>query len=79
MRIAPLVFSGFTALAALTAPALAKNSHNQKIDDQPVSPSCQAYRQAADGSWASLPCQELGAGAQPRHKSAARKTDEDPH
>nr|HEV8009348.1 hypothetical protein [Bradyrhizobium sp.] len=79
MRIAPLIFGGFTALATLTAPALAKNSHSQKIDDQPASPSCQAYQQAADGSWTSLPCQELGGGAQPQHKSAARKTDEDAH
>jgi hypothetical protein len=79
MRIAPLIFGGFTVLAALTAPALAKNSHSQKIDDQPASPSCQAYQQAADGSWTSLPCQELGGGAQPQHKSAARKTDEDAH
>ena len=79
MRIAPLIFGGFTALATLTAPALAKNSHSQKIDDQPASPSCQAYQQAADGSWTSLPCQELGGGAQPQHKSAARKTAEDAH
>jgi hypothetical protein len=79
MRIASLIFGGFTALAALTAPVLAKNSHSQKIDDQPALPSCQAYQQAADGSWASLPCQELGAGAQGQHKSAARKTDEDTH
>jgi hypothetical protein len=79
MRIASLVFGGFTALAVLTAPALAKNSHTQKIDDQPASPSCQAYQQAADGTWASAPCQELGASAQAQHKSAARKTDEDAH
>ncbi len=77
MRIAPLIFSGFTALAVLTAPALAKNSQPQKIDDQPASRSCQAYQQAADGSWTPLPCQELGTGGQPQHKSAARKTDED--
>ena len=79
MRITPLIFGGFAALTVLTAPALAKNSHSQKIDDQPASPSCQAYQQAADGTWASAPCQELGAGAQAQHKSAARKTDDDTH
>ena len=79
MRIARLVFSGFIALVVLTAPALAKNSHSQKIDDQPASRPCEAYQQAADGSWASLPCQELGTSGQPQHKSAARKTDEDTH
>ena len=77
MRIAPLIFGGFTALAVLAAPALAKNSHTQKIDDQPASRSCQAYQQAADGSWAPLSCQELGTGAHGQHKSAARKTDDD--
>jgi hypothetical protein len=77
MRIAPLIFGGFTALTVLTAPAQAKNSQPQKIDEQPASRSCQAYQQAADGSWAPLPCQELGTGGQAPHKSAARKTDED--
>lgn len=79
MRIVPLIFGGFTALAVLTAPALAKNSHTQKIDDQPASRSCQAYQQAADGTWASLPCQELGANGRPQRRSVARKTDEDTH
>jgi hypothetical protein len=78
MRIAPLIFTGFTALAVLTAPARAKNSHTQKIDDPPASP-CQAYQQAPDGSWKSLPCQEMGAGAPQPHKSATRKTDQDTH
>jgi hypothetical protein len=77
MRIAPLIFGGFAALVMLAAPALAKNSHTQKIDDQPASHSCQAYQQAADGSWAVLPCRELGANGQAQHKSVARKTDED--
>jgi hypothetical protein len=77
MRIASLIFSGFTALVVLTAPALAKNSQPQKIDEQPASRLCQAYQQAADGSWAPLPCQELGAGGQTPHKSAALKSDED--
>jgi hypothetical protein len=77
MRIASLIFNGFTALVVLTAPALAKNSQPQKIDEQPASRLCQAYQQAADGSWAPLPCQELGASGQAQPKSAARKSDED--
>jgi hypothetical protein len=77
MRITPLIFGGFTTLVVLAAPALAKNSQPQKIDEQSASRSCQAYQQAADGSWAPLPCQELGASGQAQHKSAARKTDED--
>jgi hypothetical protein len=77
VRIASLIFNGFTALVVLTAPALAKNSQPQKIDEQPAARSCQAYQQADDGSWAPLPCQELGASVKAQHKSAARKTDED--
>ena len=81
MRIAQLIFTGLiAALAALTAPALAKGSHTQKVDDASTSPTCRAYQQAADGSWTSLPCQENGSApqAQTQHKSAARgPADED--
>jgi hypothetical protein len=78
MRITPLIFTGsIAALAVLTAPALAKNSHAQKIDDtsaSSASPTCHAYQQAPDGSWNPMPCQELGATsqAQTQRKSAAR-------
>ena len=84
MRIAQLIFTGsIAALAALTAPALAKGSHTQKVDDasaSATSPTCRAYQQASDGSWTSLPCQENGSApqAQTQHKSAARgPADED--
>jgi hypothetical protein len=77
MRIMHLVFTGsIAALAALTAPALAKNSHTQKIDDPPTTPvssNCHAYQQAPDGTWNPLPCQENGGTAQTqaRPKSAS--------
>ena len=87
MRIAHLIFTGsIAALAVLTAPALAKNSNTQKVDNtsassaSPASPTCHAYQQAADGSWTSLPCQENGSAPQPQtqHKSATRgPADED--
>jgi hypothetical protein len=83
MRIAPLIFTGsIAALAVLTAPALAKNSNTQKIDDTsaaPASSTCHAYQQAPDGSWNPMPCQELGAPsqAQTQRRSAARGSDED--
>ena len=78
MRIAKLIFVGsMTVLAGLAAPALAKNSNVQKTDDNSA-PSCQAYQQAADGSWTQRPCQEMGspAAAQAQHKSATRNADE---
>jgi hypothetical protein len=86
MRIAHLVFTGsIAALAVLTVPALAKNTHSQKIDDTstssaaPDSSSCHAYQQAPDGSWNPLPCQQLGAPshAQTQHKSASQGSDEE--
>jgi hypothetical protein len=79
MRIKRAIFVGsMAALAAMTAPALAKNSTAQKTDDKSTSSSCHAYQQAADGSWTQLPCQELGSGsgAGTQHESATRGTDE---
>ena len=80
MRIKRAIFVGSIAtLAAMTAPALAKNSTAQKTDDKSTSSSCHAYQQAADGSWTELPCQELGSGSggQTQHKSATRNSDEE--
>ena len=82
MRIAHLIFTGsIAALAALTAPALAKNSNTQKIDDPSAasaSSSCHAYQQAPDGSWTALPCQELGTTSQarPQHESAGKNSED---
>jgi hypothetical protein len=80
MRIKRAIFIGsIAALAATTAPALAKNSTAQKTDDKSTSSSCHAYQQAADGSWTELPCQELGSGSggQTQHKSARRNDGEE--
>jgi hypothetical protein len=77
MRTGKIVFvSSVAALAALTVPALANNSA-QKITEQPTSSPCKAYQQAPDGSWTQLPCQELGSGNQPQHKSATRSSDQE--
>lgn len=66
MRIANVIFVGsVAALAFFTAPALAKSS-TQKTDENPSSSFCHAYQQAADGSWAELPCRETGAAGQPQ-------------
>jgi hypothetical protein len=80
MRIKRAIFVGsMAALAAMTAPALAKNSTAQKTDDKSTSSSCHAYQQAADGSWTQLPCQELGSGsgAGTQHKSETRGSNEE--
>ena len=78
MRIKRAIFAGsIAALAAMTAPALAKNSTPPKTDEKPASACCHAYQQAADGSWMQLPCQELGSGGGAQPKSATRHTDEE--
>ena len=66
MRLGHAIFvATIAALFTLAAPG------------QPAAPSsCHSYQQAADGSWSERPCQELGVSAQPQHKSATRKTDE---
>ena len=80
MRIARLVFA--TALVALTAaaaPALAKSSDGQKADEKSTATSvgCQAYQQAADGSWTQLPCGEAGSGGSTQHRSAPKAADDE--
>ncbi|WP_213774611.1 hypothetical protein [Bradyrhizobium sp. dw_78] len=78
MRISDMIFVGsVAALAALAAPALAKNSDAQKSDDTSASPACHAYQPAADGSWTQVPCQEVGAGSPTPRKSAASTPEED--
>jgi hypothetical protein len=79
MRLGPAILAAsMAALLALVAPSLARNSDTTKANEQPASsPSCHSYQQAADKSWIELPCQEIGAPAQPQHKSATRKTDQE--
>jgi hypothetical protein len=90
MRITRLIFAGsIAALAAVTTPALAKNSNSnsnfpananaQKIEDKQVAQGCHAYQQAPDGSWVPLPCQEAGPTSQALtpHKSVTRTPDEE--
>jgi hypothetical protein len=79
MRLGPaIVMASTAALLTLAAPGLARNSETPKSNEQPASSSpCHSYQRAADGSWIESPCQELGAPAQPQHKSATRKTDQE--
>jgi hypothetical protein len=82
MRIKHAIFAAIVAaLASLTAPALAKNPDAKNSDakttgEQPASTSCSALQQTADGTWARLPCQELGSPQQAPHKSAARNSEQ---
>jgi hypothetical protein len=77
MRFARVIFIGSVA-AGLVVPALAKHPEAQKTEDdgKSTSSSCHAYRQAADGSWTQLPCQEFGNG-QTQHRPVAKGSEEE--
>jgi hypothetical protein len=80
MRIATVIFAGsVAALAHFATPALAKNSETQpdaqKADEKQSTSPCRAYQKAADGSWQAMPCQEMGAPAETKPKSATGNSD----
>ena len=82
MRLGQAIFFGSAAaLLTLAAPTLAKNSsansHTAKTTEAPASSSCQAYQQAADGSWTQLPCQEMGSKTSAQSHSAAKSATEE--
>jgi hypothetical protein len=81
MRIARLVFAAVLAATAAAAPALANSSDRQKADDKSTTSSagCQAYQQAADGSWTQLPCGEAAAAGATRRRTATKGTEGDEH
>jgi hypothetical protein len=82
MRLGQAIFFGSAAaLLTLAAPTLARNSsahsHTAKAAETPVSSSCRAYQQDADGTWKQLPCQEIGSSAAAQPRSAGTgATDE---
>jgi hypothetical protein len=76
MRIKRAIFAGATAaLVSLAAPALANNSPAPNSGEQPAASSCSALQQTADGTWARLPCQEVGSPKQTPRQSATRSPD----
>jgi hypothetical protein len=81
MRLGQAIFFGSAAaLLTLAAPTLARNSsahsHATKATEAPAASSCEAYQQAADGSWTQRPCQEMGSKA-PQSKSASKPATEE--
>ena len=72
-----VALASLTALTVTAAPAPAKDAGAQKAEEKPASSSCHSYVQNPDGSWAPVPCQEVGAPTHTQHKSRGR--DEDDH
>ena len=74
-----VAFGSLVALVLATAPALAKNPNAQKtVDEKSALPSCHSYVQNPDGSWAPIPCQEVGMPPQTQHRAPARNEDDAP-
>ena len=77
MRIKHAIFTfAMAALVSLTAPALARTSDAKTTSEQPASSSCSALQQTADGTWARLPCQEVGSPKQTPRQSATRGSEQ---
>lgn len=81
MRLGQAIFFGSAAaLLTLAAPTLARNSnatpHVVKATEAPTSP-CQAYQQAADGSWTQLSCQEMGSKTPVQSRAATEGATEE--
>jgi hypothetical protein len=80
MRLGQAIFFGTAAaLLTLAAPTLARNSnttHPARATEAAPS-SCQAYQQAADGSWTQLPCQEMGSKTPVQSRSTTEGTTEE--
>jgi hypothetical protein len=77
-------FSGFfgsiAALAILTAPVLAKNSHVQPPTEEKPAPSpCHTMQRGPDGAWIEMPCREMGAPAQPQPRPTGRSAESAGH
>jgi hypothetical protein len=80
MRLGQAIFFGAAAaLLTLAAPTLARNSNAAKPAESPASASCQAYQQAADGTWTPLPCQETGSKTAPAHPRSEPDGPTEPH
>lgn len=75
-----ILFGSAAALLTLAAPTLARNSsansHTAKATEAPAASSCQAYQQAADGSWMQRPCQEMNSKAPAQPHAAAKSAPE---
>jgi len=81
MRLGQAIFFGSAAaLLTLAAPTLARNSNTPPPPPKAVeatAPSCQAYQQAADGSWTPLSCQEMGSKTPVQSRTATEGTAEE--
>jgi len=76
MRIVSAIIGSFIALAILTAPVLARNSNAQQPTDEKSAPSqCHSLQRAADGAWVEIPCEEVGAPAQPQPRPTGRSAE----
>jgi hypothetical protein len=80
MRTFSAFLGSIAALAILTAPVLAKNSHVQPPAEERSAPSpCHTMQKGPDGAWVEMPCQEVGAPAQPQPRPTGRSAESTGH
>lgn len=79
MRLARPSLIALVTLAALAAPAFAKNVKAQKQSEETASSTCHAYQQDADGNWVALPCEEERATRPAHHRSAPKVDNGEAH
>ena len=78
MRIASILFAGSVSLLLLVEPTLAKSPDIHPATETSSPSACNAYEQAADGSWTKLSCQEVGGNGQTQHRPATHHGEEQP-
>ena len=79
MRMTRPTLIALAALAVFATPAPAKNAKAQKADSEGAPSSCHSYQLRPDGTWAQLPCQELGTNPSMQHRASPKDHDEQAH
>jgi hypothetical protein len=76
-----ILFGTAAALLTLAAPTLARssstNSQTAKTTEAPAGATCNAYQQAADGSWTPRPCEAIGSKTPAPSRSAGKGATEE--
>lgn len=78
MQFRYAIFVGaLAALASWAIPALAGHADAHKGGEPAATSSgCSAQQRSEDGTWSTIPCQELNSPAQMSHKSPPPSTEE---
>jgi hypothetical protein len=79
MRTFSALLGSIAALAILTTPVLAKHSQPQPAEEKSAPSPCHTMQKGPDGAWVEMPCQEVGAPAQPQPRPTGRSAESAGH